>query len=137
MDRALTISELARGGGVGVETVRFYQRRGLMPRPGGVGQAGAGIRHYGAQDVRQLRFIRSAQAAGFALREIARLLELDDEGGDRAEVRALARARIAALDAEIAALEQARDALDRLAGACERTQAGPCPILSAFDTVEV
>lgn len=134
MDRALTISQLAQAGGVGVETVRFYQRKGLMPRPGAVGQAGAGTRHYGAQDVRRLRFIRSAQAAGFALREIARLLELDDSGGDRAQVRALARARVVALDAEMAALGRARDALDRLAGACERTKAGqPCPILSAFE----
>ncbi|MET0238779.1 MAG: MerR family DNA-binding protein [Sphingobium sp.] len=132
---ALTISGLAQAGGVGVETVRFYQRKGLMPRPGAVGQAGAGIRHYGPGDVRRLRFIRSAQTAGFALREIARLIELDD-GGDRAEVRALARARVAALDAQIEALAEARDALDRLAGKCERSDEGPCPILSAFDEGE-
>lgn len=134
---ALTISELAHSAGVGVETVRFYQRKQLLPRPGGVGRAGAGIRHYGAEDVGRLRFIRSAQAAGFALREIARLLELDGDGGasgaERAEVRALARARVAAIDAQIATLRAARDALDRLAGECERTRDGPCPILGAFD----
>ncbi|HEX7874404.1 MAG TPA: MerR family DNA-binding protein [Sphingobium sp.] len=128
----MTISELARAGGVGVETVRFYQRKNLLPRPDAVGRSGAGIRHYEAGDVRRLRFIRSAQTAGFALREISRLLELDD-GGDRAEVRALARARIAALDEEIRAMSEARDALDRLANACERATKGPCPILSAFD----
>jgi MerR family mercuric resistance operon transcriptional regulator len=129
---ALTISELAGAGGVGVETVRFYQRKGLMPRPGNVGQVGAGIRHYGPKDVRRLRFIRSAQAAGFALREIARLLELDD-GGDRVEVRALAYARVAALDVEIAKLHAARGALNRLALECEHSVRGPCPILNAFD----
>lgn len=129
---SLTISQLAQAGGVGVETVRFYQRKGLMPRPGGVGQSGAGIRHYAPDDVRRLRFIRSAQAAGFALKEVARLLELNDEG-DRTEVRALARNRIAALDEQIAAMIEARDALDRLATECENSCNGPCPILSAFD----
>ncbi|MFT3966890.1 MAG: MerR family DNA-binding protein [Sphingobium sp.] len=129
---AITISELARAGGVGVETVRFYQRKGLMPRPGGVGAPGAGIRHYDTRDVRRLRFIRSAQMAGFALREIARLLELDD-GQDRAEVRALARSRVAALDEQIAALSEARDALARLAAECESRKKGPCPILNAFE----
>ncbi|HEX7853629.1 MAG TPA: MerR family transcriptional regulator [Sphingobium sp.] len=129
---SMTISELARAGGVGVETVRFYQRKGLLPRPGGVGQSGAGIRHYGTEDVRRLRFIRSAQTAGFALKEITRLLELDG-GEDRPEVRVLARARVAALDEQIAALREARDALDRLATECERSRKGPCPILNAFE----
>lgn len=128
----LTISEFARAGGVGVETVRFYQRKGLLPRPRAVGQAGAGIRHYGMADVRRLHFIRSAQAAGFTLKEIVRLLEFEDSD-DRAEVRALARARVAALDIEIAALTRARDALDRLAGECERAGSGRCPILGAFE----
>lgn len=128
---SLTISELARSSGVGVETVRFYQRKGLLSRPDGVGQ-GAGIRHYGTGDVRRLRFIRSAQAAGFALKEIARLLELDG-GTDRAEARALARARVAALDEQIALLAEARDALSVLATECERGGKGPCPILTAFE----
>lgn len=129
---AMTISELARAGGVGVETVRFYQRKGLLPRPGHVGQSGAGIRHYGVEDMRRLRFIRSAQAAGFALREIARLLDLDG-GEDRAEVRALARTRVSALDAQIAQLSEARDALARLANLCEHGGEGACPILEAFE----
>ena len=129
----LTVAELARAGGVGVETVRYYQRQGLMPRPPQLGRPGAGIRHYGERDVHRLNFIRRAQAAGFKLREIGRLLQLE-ETDDRAEVRQLARARIAALDDEIAAMQRARDALKRLAGQCERTEKGrPCPILDAFD----
>jgi len=130
---ALTVSQLARAGGVGVETVRYYQREGLMPRPPGVGKSGAGIRHYGERDVHRLNFIRGAQAAGFKLREIARLLELE-ETDDRAEVRRIARERITALAEEIASMTRARAALERLAGECERTSRGqPCPILDAFD----
>lgn len=69
---SMTIARLACEGGVGVETVRYYQRRGLLDtpdRPHGAGIAG-GIRRYGAADVRQLRFIRYAQAAGFTLEQI-------------------------------------------------------------------
>ncbi|MBO9582509.1 MAG: MerR family DNA-binding protein, partial [Sphingobium sp.] len=97
-----------------------------------VGQSGSGIRHYDERDVRRLNFIRGAQAAGFKLKEIARLLELEEKD-DRAEVRVLARSRAALLDREIAAMSLARDALLRLAGECERTRKGPCPVLDAFD----
>ena len=75
----LKIAELARAGGVGVETVRYYQRRGLLEtpeRPGNGGHSGS-IRRYGDRDVRKLRFIRSAQAAGFTLEQIAELIALD------------------------------------------------------------
>ncbi|AXB76757.1 MerR family transcriptional regulator [Novosphingobium sp. P6W] len=130
---ALTISELARSGGVGVETVRFYQRKGLLrdPRPGGVGGA-KGQRHYADEDVRRLGFIRSAKAAGFILDEIAELLGLD-ASDDRARAREMAEARLAHLDSEIAALERARQSLRRLAGECAGSKAGPCPIIEAFE----
>lgn len=129
----LTVSQLARAGGVGVETVRYYQRQGLMPRPPQLGRSGGGIRHYGEPDVHRLNFIRGAQAAGFKLKEIARLLDLE-ASDDRAEVRVLARKRAALLDKEIAAMIRARDALLRLASECEHTRKGrPCPILDAFD----
>jgi MerR family mercuric resistance operon transcriptional regulator len=123
----MTIAGLTGKGGVGVETVRYYQRRGLMPvpprRPGG--------RRYDQEDLRRLRFVRKAQTAGFTLEQIAELLRLDaTEGRDAA--RAMARARIAAIDAEIAALRMARTALSRLADACMASR-GPCPILNAFD----
>ncbi|WP_404481001.1 MerR family transcriptional regulator [Novosphingobium sp. BL-52-GroH] len=128
---ALTISELARSGGVGVETVRFYQRKGLLrdPRPGG---AGGGHRHYGEEDVRRLGFIRSAKAAGFILDEIAELLGLD-ASDDRARARQMAEARLEHLDREIAQLERARGALRRLAAECAGGRAGPCPIIAAFE----
>jgi len=131
---AMTIAALAREGGVGVETVRYYQRRGLLATPqrtGGSGM-GAGIRRYAAEDVRRLRFIRSAQGAGFTLEEIAELLALD-ASEDRARARELATDRIAALDARIAALQVARDSLRRLTHECSTGASGPCPIITAFE----
>lgn len=129
-----TIAGLAREGGVGVETVRYYQRRGLLRTPGKTGGSAlsGGIRRYDAEDIRRLRFIRSAQTAGFTLEQIGELLDLD-AGEDRARVRALAAERIAALDAKIAELQAAREALSRLAGACAASDIGPCPIIEAFD----
>jgi MerR family transcriptional regulator, mercuric resistance operon regulatory protein len=125
--KSMTIAGLADKGGVGVETVRYYQRRGLMAVP----KRGAGVRRYEEADVRRLRFIRQAQAAGFTLEEIGELLALD-AGEDRDRARALAMARIVALDAKIAELEAARTALRRLARECAGST-GPCPILTAFE----
>jgi len=127
---AMTISGLARAGGVGVETVRFYQRKGLLGTPERTG--GGGVRRYGDEDVRRLRFIRSAQGAGFTLDQIGELLRLD-AGEDRARARELAAERLAALDRKIAELQEARDALRRLASACHASDEGPCPIISAFE----
>ncbi|WP_223177085.1 MerR family transcriptional regulator [Sphingosinithalassobacter sp. CS137] len=124
----MTIAKLAAAAGVGVETVRYYQRRGLIDTPA----RGAGVRRYGASDVRRLRFIRSAQAAGFTLEEIGELLALD-AGNDRARAREMARARVAALDARIAELQAARGALAQLARECAAGEAGPCPIIAAFE----
>jgi MerR family mercuric resistance operon transcriptional regulator len=131
---ALTIAGLAREGDVGVETVRYYQRRGLLDtpdRPQGSG-SGGGIRRYGLNDLRRLRFIRSAQAAGFTLDQIGELLALDATD-DRARARELANAQIAALDVRIEELERARASLRELARECGSGSAGPCPILTAFD----
>ena len=125
---SLTISAFAREGGVGVETIRYYQRRGLIDKP----RRGSGIARYVAEDVRRLRFIRSAQSAGFTLEEIGELLSLD-ASEDRARARAIATVRIASLDTRIAELESARSWLRRLARQCGEGGAGPCPILSAFE----
>ena len=123
-----TIGGLAAAGGVGVETVRYYQRRGLMETP----PRNGGVRCYGAEDVRRLRFIRQAQAGGFSLDEIAELIALD-ASRDRPRARELARDRIAALDAKIAELAAARSALEKLARDCAASGEGPCPIIAAFE----
>jgi MerR family mercuric resistance operon transcriptional regulator len=129
----MTIAGLAKAGGVGVETVRFYQRRGLLDVPGksGGNALSGGIRRYGREDVRKLRFIRAAQAAGFTLDQIGELLSLD-ASEDRPRARELAAERLAALDAKIAELETARAALRHLARECGASDDGPCPILSSF-----
>lgn len=127
---SMTIAKLAGAGGVGVETVRYYQRRGLLTEP--ARPDGTGFRTYSDSDVRRLRFIRQAQAAGFTLDEIGELLALDATE-DRNRARELARSRIAALDASIAEMVSARQALARLADECRLGSNGPCPILTAFE----
>jgi MerR family mercuric resistance operon transcriptional regulator len=126
---AETIGGLARAAGVGVETVRYYQRRGLLPEPA---RARGEMRRYGEEELRRLRFIRSAQAAGFTLAEIGELLALSALD-DRARARELAQARVAALDDKIAELQAARAALAGLADECASRRGGPCPILAAFE----
>ena len=126
--QSLTIGKLAVAGGVGVETIRYYQRRGLLETP----TRFDGLRRYGSEDLRRLRFIRQAQAAGFTLEKIRELLDLD-ASDDRPRVRQLAQERVAALDARIAELQQARDALKRLARECGTGGPGPCPILTSFE----
>jgi len=123
----MTIAGFARAGGVGVETVRYYQRRGLLAQP----PRGGGIRRYGEGDLRRLQFIRSAQSAGFTLDEITELLRLDSTS-DRARARTLAQDRIAALDEKIAELQAARQMLSKLARDCASGGKGPCPIIKAF-----
>ena len=124
----MTIGKLAEAGGVGVETIRYYQRRGLLDEPARFGA----IRRYGEPDLRRLRFVRSSQAAGFTLEQIGELLSLDATD-DRPRVRELATERLAALDARIAELDAARTALRKLAKECGEGRAGPCPIIAAFE----
>ena len=125
---SLSIKKYAEAGDVGIETIRFYQRKGLLDKP----EKGEGIHRYGEADVRRLRFIRMAQRAGFTLEEIRELLALDS-GQDRPRVRELARTRIAKLNEQIAEMERARDYLQKLARQCAAKSLGPCPILASFD----
>lgn len=124
----LTIGKLAAAADVGVETVRFYQRRGLLATPKRLD----GIRRYGTADLDRLRFIRQAQAAGFTLEEIRQLLALDS-GEDRAAARAMATKRLAELDARMAELQRARLSLQKLVSECADGKTGPCPILKSFE----
>ncbi|WP_374526481.1 MerR family transcriptional regulator [Sphingopyxis sp.] len=131
---SFTIGKLAAAGGVGVETIRYYQRRGLMGTPvrsGGDGWGG-GVRRYDDDDVRRLKFIRAAQVSGFTLDEISELLALE-ASEDRVRVRTLARQRIEALDEKIAQMTETRAALARLADQCAASDKGPCPILASFE----
>ncbi len=124
----LTIGKLAEAGGVGVETIRFYQRRNLLATPGRDG----GIRRYGDEDLRRLRFIRKAQRAGFTLEEIRELIALDS-GHDHRRAHEMAQTRMAKLDGKIAELQRARHSLERLVADCAKGGPGSCPILAAFE----
>ena len=124
----MTIGKLATAGGVGVETIRFYQRRGLLAEPARNGS----VRRYDETDLSRLRFIRTAQGAGFTLTEIAELLALDATN-ERARARELANNRIEEIDAKIVALKKARQSLRRLADECAEDSDGRCPIIRAFE----
>lgn len=127
----VTIGRLAKAAGVGVETVRYYQRRGLLPQPT---RPLGGFRYYSAEALEQLRSVKRAQRAGFSLAEISILLRLD-RIRDRQAAQRLAGQKIAQIDQQIGALRKLRQALSGLTRACERgTGSIPCPILEAFRT---
>lgn len=123
-----TIGRLAAAANVGVETVRYYQRSELLEEPPFVGK----VRRYGIDDLRRLRFIKRAQLAGFSLKQIKQLLDLDSTD-DRAKVRELANTRLQELNEKISELVSARDALQRLAAECSKGSSGPCPIIESFE----
>ena len=124
----LTIGKLAQAGDVGVETIRFYQRKGLLDIP----ERPGGIRRYGKTEVRRLHFIRKAQQAGFTLEEIKELLDLDT-GHDHHRAQEMAQARLAKLDEQVAQLQRAQHGLRKLAEECAKGGSGTCPILAAFE----
>ena len=129
MDGNITIGRLAKAAGVGVETIRYYQRRGLVATPG---RAERAFRHYRTDDVARVQFIKRAQALGFSLEEIATLLELND-GASRASVRRIAAERLRQMEARIADLSAVARLLRKLIRDCEHTGKGqPCPIIEAF-----
>lgn len=128
-----TISEFAASCGVGVETIRYYQRQGLLNVPQREGAFNsAKIRRYGDADIQRLRFIVSAKKAGFTLREIKELLDLEKKN-DRERVRTISESRIKKLDAQIAELTDARESLQRLVKECKKAHTKSCPILKAFE----
>lgn len=129
--RPLTIGKAARAAGVGVETVRFYEREGLLDRPA---RRESGYRQYGEGVVARLRFIRRAKELGFTLREIKELLALSgDRDATRADVRARAEAKVADVEARVRGLLRIKGALVALTASCHGD--GPlegCPILEAL-----
>lgn len=125
----LTIGRLAQTAGVGVETVRFYQRKGLVaepPRPHG------GVRRYGRAEVERIRFIRAAQELGFSLADIARLLSLED--GDACDdVQRLAEQKLQGVRQRLANLRRIESALSTLVEQCKATDGHiRCPIIATL-----
>lgn len=123
----LTIGKLAKQSGVGIDTVRFYEREGLLPK---AARTQSGYRLYSAADVDRLRFIRRAKSLGFSLDEIAELLSLNAAKGSRASVKKLAQHRLSDLNQKISELTTIRDSLALLVRECsgEGSVKG-CPII--------
>jgi MerR family mercuric resistance operon transcriptional regulator len=129
----MTIAQAARAAGVGVETIRFYERRGLIEQP--PKPDGPGFRTYTEETIQRVRFIRQAQELGFSLREAGEILKLRAHpGADAADVHARASAKILEVQDKIAALRRIQGALEALIEACPRTGAlRSCSIMEALD----
>ena len=128
----LTIGKVARQAGVGVETIRFYQRRGLIEEPP---QRESGYRQYPEETISRLRFIKRAKALGFTLNEIKELLALRIEPGTTCEdIRHRAEAKISDIKARIGTLNKMNAALVKLTLMCNgRSPVSECPILEAME----
>lgn len=130
--KSLTIGNVARQSGVGVETVRFYEREGLLEQPA---RKQSGYRQYDPEAIARLRFIKQAKRLGFTLREIKELLALRlDPGAARAQVRQQAVAKIADIDQRIDELKRMKQALAPLIRACDgKGSVAGCPILEGIE----
>jgi Hg(II)-responsive transcriptional regulator len=131
-NNTLTIGVLARAANVGVETVRFYERKGLLKEPP---RSASGYRQYPEDAVERLRFIRRAQGLGFALSEISDLLDLRvDEVAACGSVEERARVKLVQVRGKVAELSRIEAALERLVSACEaREPTCECPILEELE----
>jgi Hg(II)-responsive transcriptional regulator len=125
---SLTIGRLARAADVGVETIRYYQGRKLLPVPPSSGA----FRYYPVSLVERIRFIKRAQELGFSLDEVAELLHLE-EGADRASIRHIATDRLAQIEHKLSDLRRMQKVLKHLVTECEHTSADlPCPIIGTL-----
>jgi MerR family mercuric resistance operon transcriptional regulator len=125
-----TIGRLAREAGVGVETIRFYERRGVLRRP--ARPADGGYRHYDDEAVRILRYVRLAQGLGFTLKDVGQLLGHlgDGPGPFCGAVREIAEAKLAAVQGELSTLMEQQGRLETFLTGCRaRSATGTCPVL--------
>ncbi|HVH37477.1 MAG TPA: MerR family DNA-binding protein [Sphingomicrobium sp.] len=126
MGQTYSIGAFAKAGGVGVETVRYYERRKLLNQP----QRGRGsIRRYGEAELSRLRFIRRAQAAGFSLDEVAALIQIQRKSSC-IEARAMASAKLREVEDRLAALRRLREDLKEWVAQCDGNEdKNFCPVL--------
>ena len=128
-EASFTIGDVARAAGVGVETVRYYERRGLVAQPG---RTFGAYRHYGSGHVERIHFIKRAQELGFNLDEVETLLELQD-GTDRRSIRRIAARRLEETRRRIVDLQRIERVLGHLLHECEGRRRSPrCPIIAAI-----
>ncbi len=125
------ISEAAEQAGVNVQTLRYYERRGLLPRPP---RRSSGYREFPDDAVRVVRFIKRAQELGFTLDEVEELLRLRrNTGRNRARIRSVAERRITQIEQKITELERMKRALKTLVHSCHEGTTLECPIIEALD----
>ncbi len=129
----LTIGELAKRGGVNLETIRYYEREGLLPKPP---RSQSGYRQFPPEGVRRIRFIKRAQELGFSLKEIKELLALQlDPDSTAADVKKRAEQKLADIEEKIQTLRAMKKALVRLtATCCGEGSVSECPILESLDS---
>ncbi|MCB1553037.1 MAG: heavy metal-responsive transcriptional regulator [Xanthomonadales bacterium] len=129
----MSIGQLAKRGGVGIDTLRYYERNRLLSP---AGRLDSGYRRYGEAELKRLRFIRRAKSLGFSLEDIRGLLALSDER-DVAKVRKVASDKLDDIARRIDELERVRAGLNRLVAACPgHGRADACPILNALSGEE-
>lgn len=127
----MKIGELSGQTGVSIDTIRYYEQRGLMPP---AARSASGYRQYSADDVSRLTFIVQSKELGFTLEEISQLLAIRADNRNCAEVRAVAEAKAGEIEARIRKLSRMRQILLTLAEQCERSSdADPCPILKSLE----
>jgi Hg(II)-responsive transcriptional regulator len=125
------ISEAAQQAGVNVQTIRYYERRGLLPSPP---RRTSGYRELPADTVRRVRFIKRAQELGFSLDEVAELLQLRAvKPRNRTRVRRIAERRVEQIERKILELEALRKTLRALIHQCHEGTTLECPIIEAFE----
>jgi MerR family transcriptional regulator, mercuric resistance operon regulatory protein len=128
-ETGMTIGGLAKAADVHVETIRFYQRKGLLPEPQ---RPSGGIRRYAEADRSRLHFIKTAQRLGFSLDEIAELLQLDD-GASCAQARTRAQAKLADVQTRLGDLRRMEAALEGLIRLCGASRGNVrCPLIAAL-----
>ncbi|HEV8211382.1 MAG TPA: MerR family transcriptional regulator [Vicinamibacterales bacterium] len=127
----MRIGAAAEQAGVNVQTLRYYERRGLLPRPP---RRTSGYREFPDEAVRVVRFVKRAQDLGFTLDEIEELLKLrNDKRRDRGRIRTIAGNRVREIERKIAALQAMKRALSHLIHCCEEGATLECPIIEALD----
>jgi MerR family gold-responsive transcriptional activator of gol and ges genes len=127
----MNIGEAARASGVSAKMIRYYEETGLIPA---VGRSRSGYRTYGPREVQTLRFVRRARDLGFPMEKVAELLALwQDRSRASADVKELAEAQVAALEARIAEMQAMKATLCHLVHACAGDERPDCPILSDLE----
>jgi MerR family mercuric resistance operon transcriptional regulator len=128
----LTIGQLAKSANVNLETVRYYERKGLLPKPS---RNESGYRQYSLNDVKRIGFIKRTQALGFSLKEISELLSLRTESGSTCgDVKRRVDAKIADVEEKMVSLQEIKEALVKLSVRCTgQGPIGECPILETLE----